>query len=189
MVPVRKDENGRDSGFVKPGNNHHIAIYVDSEGNKTEHVCTFWHAVERKKFGIPIIIKDSSKVWDSVFEAPEGTYPDSFLEKLPQPGLVLDLSMQQNEMFILDMPSEEVNQYLLSNDYKTIGEKLYRVQKLAERNYVFRHHLETQILDDKNAQASKRFLLIQSIGTLYSHSPFKVKIDCLGNISSTVPHD
>ena len=97
--------------------------------------------------------------------------------------------MQQNEMFILDMPSEEVNQYLLSNDYKTIGEKLYRVQKLAERNYVFRHHLETQILDDKNAQASKRFLLIQSIGTLYSHSPFKVKIDCLGNISSTVPHD
>lgn len=189
VVPVRKDENGRDSGFVKPGNNHHIAIYVDSEGNKTEHVCTFWHAVERKKFGIPIIIKDSSKVWDSIFEAPEETYPDSFLEKLPQPGLVLDLSMQQNEMFILDMPSEEVNQYLLSNDYKTIGEKLYRVQKLAERNYVFRHHLETQILDDKNAQASKRFLLIQSIGTLYSHSPFKVKIDCLGNISSTVPHD
>lgn len=189
VVPVRKDENGRETGFVMPDNNHHIVIYVDSEGNRTEHVCTFWHAVERKKYGIPVLIKDSSKVWDAIFESPEGTYPDSFLERLPQPGLKLDLSMQQNEMFILDMHSEEVSQYLLSKDYKTIGEKLYRVQKLAERNYVFRHHLETQIIGDKNAQSSKRFIIIQSIGTLYSHNPIKVKVDCLGNISSALPND
>lgn len=189
VVPVRKDDQGQETSFVKPGNNHQIAIYADSEGNRTEHVCTFWHAVKRKKYGIPVIIKDSSKVWDSILESSEGTYPDSFLEKLPQPGLILELSMQQNEMFILGMPSLEVNQSLLSEDYKTIGDKLYRVQKLAERNYVFRHHLETQITDDYSTQASRRFIIIQSIGTLYSNLPLKVKIDCLGNISKIIPVD
>ncbi len=32
VVPVKKDSKGNDIGFVKPGNNHHIAIYRDAEG-------------------------------------------------------------------------------------------------------------------------------------------------------------
>jgi CRISPR-associated endonuclease Csn1 len=63
------------------------------------------------------------------------------------------------------------------------------VQKIAEKNYVFRHHLETQIIDDKNAQANKRFVIIQSLGALYSHFPIKVKVDCLGNITNTLAND
>lgn len=182
VVPVKKDEDGKEIGFVKPGNNHHIAIYTDKEGNREEHVCTFWNAVERKKYYLPVVIKDTDEVWEKVLLAPDGTYPQSFLEQLPKEGLHLHFSMQQNEMFVLGMPEEEVKTAIESGDYKLISEHLYRVQKISALNYVFRHHLETQIVDDENARNSKRFYNIRSIGALFSLHPVKVKIDCLGNI-------
>lgn len=183
VVPVKKDEKGVDIGFVKPGNNHHIAIYIDSEGNKQEHVCTFWHAVERKKYGFPVIIQNASEIWDKIQMQPEGTYPESFLDKLPNVQWNLQISMQQNEMFILGMTDDDVIADIASRDYRTISDKLYRIQKLAERNYVFRHHLETQLVDDTDAKTSKRFILIQSIGALFGLNPCKVKVDLLGNIT------
>jgi CRISPR-associated endonuclease Csn1 len=183
VVPVKKDETGKDVGFVKPGNNHHIAIYKDEDGNRIEHVCTFWHAVERKKYGIPIIIKDTSEVWDKIHMQSEGAYPDSFLEKLPNPQLILELSMQQNEMFVLGMTSENIQVAIDSYDYKVISEKLYRIQKLSESYYMFRHHLETQLIDDNYAKASNRFILTQSFKAFFSLNPYKLKIDRLGNIA------
>ncbi len=183
VVPVKKNEEGISIGFVKPGNNHHIAIYTDNEGNKHEHVCTFWHAVERKKFGIPVIIKNANDVWDKIQMQPEGTYPESFLEKLPGVKWNLLMSMQQNEMFILGMTTEEIDIALSKKDYRTISDQLYRVQKLAEINYMFRQHLETQLIDDANAKASKRFINVRSLGVLFSLNPVKVKIDCIGNIT------
>ncbi|MEW5845328.1 MAG: type II CRISPR RNA-guided endonuclease Cas9 [Bacteroidota bacterium] len=184
VVPVKKDENGNNIGFVKPGNNHHIAIYTDSEGNKHEHVCTFWHAVERKKFGFPVIIKNTNEVWDKIQEKPDGTYPEEFLEKLPSPNLTLELSMQQNEMFVLGMTREEFADCMTNNDYKAISNKLYRVQKLGSNDYNFRHHLETEIINDENAKMSKRFFRIASINGLLALNPVKVKIDCIGNITA-----
>ena len=183
VVPVKKDVTGKDIGYVKPGNNHHIAIYTDSEGFNIEHVCTFWHAVERKKYGIPVVIQDTNSIWDKLLLTPDGTYPESFLEKLPKTNWNLKLSMQQNEMFILGISHDEITLLIENRDFKTIGDKLYRVQKLAEKNYMMRHHLETQLVDDANAQKSKRFINIQSIGALFALKPFKVKIDRLGNIS------
>ena len=182
VVPVKKDENRKDIGFVKPGNNHHIAIYTDKDGKLEEHVCTFWHAVERKKYGIPVIIQNAAEVWDKIQLQPENTYPESFLEKLPNVQWRLQLSMQQNEMFVLGMTKEDI-QLAIVEDYKTISDKLYRVQKLAEKNYMFRHHLETQLIDDTNAQISKRFINIRSLGAFDSLNPVKLKIDRLGNIS------
>lgn len=182
VVPVKKDQNGNSIGFVKPGNNHHIAIYTDAHGNKQEHICTFWHAVERKKYGLPVVIQNTNEVWDRVEHLPEGTYPDEFLEKLPAPNLKLDLSMQQNEMFILGMLPEEASRCISSKDYKTISDRLYRVQKLSEKNYVFRHHLETQLIDNDDSKKSNRYYLLQSIGALFILNPIKVKIDCIGNI-------
>ena len=182
VVPVKKDENGNDIGFVKPGNNHHIAIYTDIEENKQQHICTFWHAVERKKYGIPVIIKNTNEVWDKIQAQPEGTYPESFLKMLPTPNLNLLMSMQQNEMFILGMTYEDVTLAIDKNDYKIIGDKLYRLQKLADNNYMFRHHLETQLIDDSNTKYSKRFINTRSINAFYALNPFKVRIDNLGNI-------
>lgn len=183
VVPVKKDEKGEDIGFVKPGNNHHIAIYVDGEGNKQEHVCTFWQAVERKKYGFPAIIQEANSVWDKIQMQPEGTYPESFLDKLPSVQWNLQLSMQQNEMFLLGMTQDDIDTVIAGKEYCMISDKLYRVQKLAGKNYMFRHHLETQIVDDANAKISKRFILIQSLGALFALNPCKIKVDRLGNIT------
>lgn len=183
IVPVKKDEKGKEIGFVKPGNNHHIAIYTDKEGNKSEYVCTFWHAVERKKYGLPIIIKNTNEIWDKIWSTKDNDFPQSFLEQLPPANLELDLSMQQNEMFVLGMPEEDLKNAIANNDYKAISENLYRVQKISSTNYMFRHHLETQIIDDDNSKKSKRFISCRSIGGLFSLYPFKVKINCLGNLN------
>lgn len=183
VVPVRKDEKNNDIGFVKPGNNHHIAIYTDVDGNKIEHVCTFWHAVERKKYGFPVVMQNSNQIWDQIMEKPDGTYPDSFLDKLPKPNYTLDLSMQQNEMFVLGMSFKDINNAIENNNLSVISENLYRVQKLSESYYMFRHHLETQLVDDKGAKDSKRYYLIQSFKALNNLSPIKVKLDVLGIIT------
>jgi len=188
VVPVKKDENGKNIGFVKPGNNHHIAIYTNAEENKQQHVCSFWHAVERKKYGIPVIIKNTNEVWDKIQSQPDGTYPESFLEMLPLPNLNLLVSMQQNEMFILGMTTEDIGTAIKLRDYRQISDKLYRIQKMSiipssGQIYLnFRHHLETQLIDDENAKKSKRFYNVQSLGALFALNPFKIRIDNLGNI-------
>lgn len=183
VVPIKKDESGNEVGFVKPGNNHHIAIYVDKDGNKIEHVCTFWHAVERKKYGIPVIIKNTNDVWDKICQQPDGTYPQSFLEQLPTVNLEIKLSMQQNEMFILEMAQEDVKVAIENNDYKKVSEHLYRVNSLSSFDYYFYHHLETK-KDIKNADAKKckRYFRVRSVKALFLLNPVKVKIDYLGNI-------
>jgi CRISPR-associated endonuclease Csn1 len=165
--------------YVKPGNNHHVAIYKDQEGNLKELIATFWHAVERKKYKVPVVIENPSAVWDEIQNRKE-ELPSSFLEKLPNDGWNLQLTMQQNEMFVLGMTEDEWNDAVAKNDKTTLSKYLYRVQKLATSNYVFRHHLETELIDDKNAKDSKRFFLIQSIGTLFNLNPKKVRVNVLG---------
>lgn len=73
-VPVRYNEQGEAIAFVKPGNNHHVAIYEDEKGKWQEHIVTFWHAVERKKYGVPTIVTNPAEVWDKVTEQ----MPESF---------------------------------------------------------------------------------------------------------------
>ena len=180
VVPVKKDEAGNNIGFVKPGNNHHIAIYTDKDGNKIEHVCTFWHAVERKKYGIPVIIKDASEVWDKIQDE---ELPESFLNNLPFVDWIFNLSMQQNEMFILGIDEITYSDALKANDLKTISKYLYNVQNLSEKQYRFSHHLETQFDINKMNQIDKRFYNIRSIDALLKLNPYKIKIDCIGNIS------
>jgi CRISPR-associated endonuclease Csn1 len=90
--------------------------------------------------------------------------------------------MQQNEMFILGLTNDEIKDAIEKGDYKLISERLYRVQKISTTNYMFRHHLETQIIDDDNSKKSKRFINVRSIGALFALNPFKLKIDRLGNI-------
>ncbi len=116
---VKKNDNGIDIGFVKPGNNHHIALYIDANGKKQVHVCSFWHAVERKKYGLPVIMSDTSYVWNKVLHTKEN-YLQTFLNKLPLDNWQLHLSMQQNEMFILGLPSEDVKNALANNEKKLL---------------------------------------------------------------------
>lgn len=189
IEPIKKDEYGKEIGFVKPGNNHHLAIYLDEEGKKKLSICSFWHAVERKKYGLPVVIKNPAEVVDIIIaEEDEEKYPQSFLEKLPDGKWTFLESFQQNEMFILGLSKEAIQESLSRNDYGFVSNYLYRVQKLAiigkQPNIVFRHHLETKLEDENNAKRSNRFHLIQSVGALESLFPQKIVINCLGEIVS-----
>jgi CRISPR-associated endonuclease Csn1 len=186
VEPVKKDETGKDIGFVKPGNNHHLAFYVDENGGKHVHACTFWHAVERTKYGLNVIIKQPKEIWDKVLEE-KNKYSQSFLGKLPNDKWTFNESLQQNEMFILGCSNVEIDQAIKSKENTLISKYLYRVQKLSLKgngqiDIWFRHHLETELDDASDAKVSKKFYNIQSIGAFEKLCPKKVVISNLGEL-------
>lgn len=179
VEPITKNTSGDAIGFVKPGNNHHIAIYKDESGKLREHVCTFWHAVERVKYGIDPVIKDPSSVWTSVLND-TSTYEESFLSKLPDDKWTFVESIQQNEMFLLGLQPIEIERATAEGNNELLSKHLYRVQKIAARNYCFRHHLETAIDDSKESAKALRFHIIQSFDAFSKLYPKKVIVSCLG---------
>ncbi len=189
VEPVRFDITGRPIGFVKPGNNHHVAVYRDLEGVLHEQVVTFWHAVERKRYGIPVVIEDTNLLWKTIREK-EFNWPNAFLDKLPEEGWKLELSLQQNEMFILGMEDKVFETALEQQDYALLGAYLYRVQKITSYDYVFRLHIETKV-DDKYGDTKNEAMSlrigkmrhIRSFKALFNLNPRKVRIDVLGRIS------
>lgn len=182
LQPIKKDENGQDIGFVLTGNNHHIGIYEDKEGKLIQHSCTFWHAVERKKYKLPVVINDTSIVWSELLGK---DYPETFLNKLPTDNLNIKFSMQQNEMFILGLSQEEFDEALESNNNPLLSKHLYLVWSIAEGDYWFRHHLETKNTELKKtdgAKKSKRFYRLSTKG-LMDLNPIKVRLNHLGEIT------
>ncbi len=115
--------------FVSTGNNHHVAIYKDSEGNLQENVVSFYEAVERINQGISVIDK-------------------AFNEEI---GWRFLFTMKQNEYFIFPSENFEPSEVDLLNpeNYRIISPNLFRVQKIATKNYMFRHHLETNVEENK----------------------------------------
>lgn len=183
LQAIKKDENGKEIGFVVMGNNHHIAIYEDNDNKLVQHSCTFWHAVERKKHNIPSVIKNSSDVWNQLLDK---ELPESFLNKLPSDNLNLKFSMQQNEMFILGLSNEEFYEALKNNEKSLLSKHLYLVWSISENNYWFRHHLETKNSDLKKLEGvkeSKRLYNIRSLGSLFSLNPIKARLNHLGEIT------
>ncbi|MGN0190476.1 MAG: type II CRISPR RNA-guided endonuclease Cas9, partial [Candidatus Cryptobacteroides sp.] len=65
------DETGKriPGDFVSTGNNHHVAIYRDADGNLQEHVVSFLEAVARVSDGVPVIDTEYKKDegWEFVF--------------------------------------------------------------------------------------------------------------------------
>ena len=153
------DENGKaiPVDFVSTGNNHHVAVYRDEKGNLQEEVVSFFDAVVRRNLGLSVINKKKENGWEFLF------------------------SMKQNEFFIF--PSESFNPHeidLLNPDnYHLISPNLYRVQKIATKNYMFRHHLETTVEDVKELKGIT-FRLVQSVNNL--KGIIKVRINHLGQI-------
>lgn len=184
VEPVKKDEHGKDIGFVKPGSNHHVAIYRDADGNLVQHTCTFWHAVERKKYGVPYIIQDTKQLWEEILTK---DFPQAFLSKLPADNLTLVHSMQQNEMFVLGMNQEDFEKALDEKNYGLVSRHLYLVWSIADGDYWFRHHLETKNSELKKiegAKESRRFQRLSSKGFLEMF-PIKVKVNHLGGFCET----
>ncbi len=187
-VPLRYNHMGEPIAFVKPANNHHVAIYEDENGEMQEHIVTFWHAVERKRFGLPIIIKDVAEMWEQVDE----NMSENFLKQLPlSTKWRFKFSMQQNEMFIIGMTEDLYQDAMEREDYSLLSKYLYRVQKLSHNNYVFRHHLETTVDDKYNGKTNlqlsrsmKKFINIRSMGGLQQYNLHKVHISITGKITA-----
>lgn len=182
LQAIKKDENGKEIGFVVTGNNHHIAIYEDKDQKLIQHSCTFWHAVERKKNKIPPVINNSSEVWNQLLDK---DLPESFLNKLPADNLNLKFSMQQNEMFILGLSQEEFDEAMKNNDKSLLSKHLYLVWSIAEGDYWFRHHLETKNTELKKtdgAKEGKRYYRLSTKG-LIDLNPIKVRLNHLGEIT------
>jgi CRISPR-associated endonuclease Csn1 len=178
VAPVKFNDESKAVGFVKPGNNHHIAIYQNEERKKQEHVVTFWDAVERKMNRIPVVIRNPKEIWDIVLSNKE-KYSQDFLAKLPEDGWTYTTSIQQNEMFVFNLSNETLDEAIRNKDNDLISKNLFRVRKLTEGAYWFNHHLETE--PKESVEDKKLGKCVQA--SLTSMTGIKVKIDCLGNIS------
>ncbi len=152
--------NSLPADFVNTGNNHHVAIYRDDKGNLQENVVSFFEALARVNAGLPIV--------------------DKMLKK--EEGWVFLFTLMQNEYFIF--PNEQIGfnpndiDLMDENNFHKISSNLFRVQKIATKDYHFRHHLETSV-EDKSDLKGVSFKRISPSGL---KGVIKVRIDHLGKI-------
>lgn len=158
------DKDGRSLGsdFVAPGNNHHIAIYIDSKGELQENLVTFFDAVSRANLKLPIIDREYRKDdgWKFLF------------------------TMKRNEYFVFPNNNTgfDPNEIDLTDpaNYDVISPNLFRVQKLSSKYYSFRHHLETRVDNESPELRDITWKRINTINKL--KGVVKVRVDHLGNI-------
>jgi len=168
-IMLNLDGDKQPVNFVNTGNNHHVAVYIDKDGNLQDTVISFYEAVARRNTGLPIIDKNymSNEGWQFLF------------------------SMKQNEYFIFPNEKSGFNpkEIDLMNpiNYTLVSQNLYRVQKFSKviygnsavRDYVFRHHLETMLVDKKEM----RDITYKSIKSLPIFEKIvKVRINHIGKI-------
>lgn len=157
------DENGNPIpvDFISTGNNHHVAIYRDANGNLQDRVVSLFEAVQLVNAGEPVIDK---------------TYNQGL-------GWQFLFTMKQNEYFVF--PNEKTGfnpkeiDLLDQRNNKVISPNLFRVQKIASKNYMFRHHLETNVDEDKRLRGVA-WELIQTPSKL--ENIVKVRINHVGQI-------
>lgn len=126
-VVLGSDGNPIPSDFVSTSNNHHVAIFRDADGNLQEHIVSYFEATARAVQHLPIIDRDYNRAegWQFLFTMKRNEYfvfPNS------------ETGFDPNEIDLLD-----------PNNSAVISPNLFRVQKLATKNYFFRHHLETNV--------------------------------------------
>jgi CRISPR-associated endonuclease Csn1 len=134
----KKDHKGDDilnsagqkipSDYVSTGNNHHVAIYIDEDGELHEKVVSLYDAVTRVNLDLPVVDCDfnTDLGWNLLF------------------------TMKQNEMFVFPSGDLDLSEVDLTDGKNSslISKHLFRVQKIATKNYMFRHHLETTVTND-----------------------------------------
>lgn len=153
-----KNENGEKipADFVSLGNNHHVAIYKDENGKLQEKVVSLYEAVARKSQGLKVIDKayNAHLGWEFLF------------------------TMKQNEMFVF--PSEDFNPKEINlmdeKNATLISPNLFRVQTIAEKDYKFRHHLESLV----TMNIDFTFKRLKSTSLLYD--VVKVRLNHIGKI-------
>ena len=90
-------------------------------------------------------------------------------------------TMKQNEMFIFpndDFYAIEID-LLDEKNTSLISKHLFRVQKIARKNYFFRHHLETTV---DNIKELKGIAYKPQLGLSSIENIIKIRINHLGEI-------
>lgn len=157
------DNSGRKipTSFVSTGNNHHVAIYRDAEGNLQEKVVSLFDAVQLTNAGEPVI---------------DSTYNQGI-------GWRFLFTMKQNEYFVF--PNDQTGfdpgaiDLLNPENRKAISPNLFRVQKISTKNYCFRHHLETTVEEKKEL---KDITYKPQLGLNAIKSIVKVRLNHVGKI-------
>ncbi len=182
--PLRYNENNEPIAYVLTKNNHHVALYRDRSGKVVESVCTLWDAVERTNLDFPCIIRNPEQVWKDIMirETNGEVFSPEFKESLPKPDLTFMESLQQNEMFVLNMSQDTLEEHISTGNYSIIGQHLYRVQALSEGDYIFRLHTDPGTLRNSETSACKRFIRL-SLKKFVESQHQKVTISFLGKIS------
>ncbi len=163
-----KSGNPIPSDYVNLRNNHHIALYIDADGNVQEAVVPMFEALNRINMQIPVVDKNyhSDLGWTFLF------------------------SMKINEMFVFPDKNTGFNpkdiDLLDPANSSLISPHLFRVQKLSSKDYYFRHHLETTIGDDNSLRdiTWKRIKTIQLMA-----DAVKVRINHIGKIVAVGEYD
>ncbi|MBF1373051.1 MAG: type II CRISPR RNA-guided endonuclease Cas9 [Porphyromonadaceae bacterium] len=117
-IPIRFDERGRAITFVQSGSNHHLAIYRTPKGKLVESIVSFWDAVNRARYGLPLIIKYPRKAMEQVIQRED--IPESVLSLLPPADYEFVEVFQQNEMAVVGLPEEEFRRAVDTQDYRTL---------------------------------------------------------------------
>lgn len=147
--------------YVQTGNNHHIAIFEDENGNLQEHVVSFFEAAETARQQLSIVDKNykSEDGWKFLF------------------------SMKQNEYFVFPNETTGFDPTMIDlkdeQNYKYISPNLFRVQKITSKDYMFRHHLDTTIQVEGNLSGItyKRITTINKLKGVV-----KVRVNHIGKI-------
>ncbi|WP_146943779.1 type II CRISPR RNA-guided endonuclease Cas9 [Chryseobacterium hagamense] len=157
------DKNGKPIpvDFVSTGNNHHVAIYRDEKGSLQERVVSLFDAVQLVNAGEPVIDKNYNQGigWQFLF------------------------TMKQNEYFVF--PNEKTGfnpkevDLLDVKNKKEISPNLFRVQKLATKNYMFRNHLETNV-EEQSQLRDVAYISVRSTNPLANI--VKVRLNHIGDI-------
>lgn len=161
---IMTDESGGTMpvDYVSTSNNHHVAIYEDSEGNWHEKIVSYYEAIARINHEMPIVDKHHNE----------------------EQGWRFMFTMKQNEYFVfpdvehgfdpmeIDMMDEK--------NYAVIAPHLFRVQKLAKKDYVFRHQYETSVTAGDSLPQGVAFIRITTENNL--KGIVKVRLNHIGKI-------
>jgi CRISPR-associated endonuclease Csn1 len=186
----RKDKEGNavldkhnqkmDVDYVQTGGNHHCAVFRDANGKLQEQIVSFYEAVARKSENLPIVqtVLPEHPDWEFLFTMKQNEYFIFPTSTLMQQHKVEDKYEFKNPDF---NPSEKTAEWLMDeSNYSIFSQNVFRVQKIAEGNYMFRHHFETRVdIEDKELRAIVWMLLTN---TNNLKDVVKVRINHLGKI-------
>lgn len=181
LIAIRKDKSGKAIGFAQSQNNHHVSLYNDINGGVHAVPTTFWDALRRKMYGIPIFVKDAQAAWDKLQDIPDEDVREELALSLPDQNWKFMESMQMNEMFILGLSEDEFNDAVSSKDLATLNNHLYRVQNLSSGDYLFRLHTATGTERTSETRTMKELYRVSDSSLMDLH-PHKVRINVIGEI-------